>query len=85
MIENNLPLKYITGSYKYDPVYPTKFDLLFELVNTGKKTINIDDIDWIMSDIRNVLLNELVESGHIKINNNKLTIVKTFWDGWCNE
>lgn len=80
----NLPLKYITGSYKYDPVYPTTMDLLFDIANTGKKSISVDDVDWIEDDVKSHMISELVDSGYIKLNNNKITIIKTDWDGWSN-
>ena len=78
---DNLPIKYITGSYKYDKLYPTQEDLLWDMINFGKKSFNIEYIDFIENELRDCLLNELETKKFIKIKDNKVTILNTPWNG----
>lgn len=75
-----VPVKYITGTYKYDKDYPTSLDLLWDIVNIGKSTIAIDKIDWIDSEKRDELIKKL-NGEYINISGNNITIIKTDW-GW---
>jgi len=79
--EDLVPLKYITGSYRYEKRYPTAEDLLWDIVSIEKKSVTVDYIDWIEDEIRDQLLGKLVESKNIKVNNGKITVLKTKWDG----
>lgn len=80
-----VPVKYITGTYKYDSKYPTAEDLLWDIVTIGKKTINTDSIDWVEEEKRDKLVSILEKAGFIKNNNNKIIILKTYWDERSNE
>lgn len=79
--EDLVPLKYITGSYRYEKQYPTAEDLLWDIVSIEKKSVTVDYIDWIEPEIRDLLLDKLVENKNIKVNNGKIKILKTDWDG----
>lgn len=75
-----VPVKYITGTYKYDKDYPTSIDLLWDIVNIGNPTIAVDKIDWIDSERRDELIKKL-NGEYINISGNNITIIKTDW-GW---
>ena len=75
-----IPVKYITGSYRYEPSYPAPEDLLWEIVSAGKKTVPAD-----VSGGSPELLAKLESEGYIKIKNDKITVIKTPWDGTCDK
>lgn len=79
-----IPVKYITGSYRYEEKYPDAQDLLWDIVSLGKKTISVESIDWIENDKKEKLILELLENNYIKKNNNKISVIKTDWDGRCD-
>lgn len=86
MIDINLiPIKYITGTYRYDESYPTADDLMWDLVAIGKKSVSLDSIDWIETEVLEPLLDSLAGKGYIKNANNRITILKTDWDGQCDK
>lgn len=76
-----IPIKYITGTYKFEKQYPTAEDLLWDIVTIGKKTLPVEQIDWIDEDKKDELLKHLSDNNYIKIANNKISILKTDWDG----
>lgn len=80
-----IPIKYITGTYRYDEQYPTDKDLLWDIANIGKKNISIESIDWIEEEKKNILLAKLENENYIKTKDNKITLLKTDWDGRSNE
>ena len=66
---------------RYEKQYPTAEDLLWDIVSIEKKSVTVDYIDWIEPEIRDLLLDKLVENKNIKVNNGKIKILKTDWDG----
>ena len=77
---DNLPLKYITGSYRYDRTYPSDMDFLYDLVQTGKGGVKLDSIDWIGRDTALRLCESLCNDGFAEIRNGKINVIKTPWD-----
>ena len=89
MVDINLvPVKYITGSYKYDDGYPSSYDLLWDIVSSGKKSADIDTVTGMFPDDPEMIsgiLSELESSGYIRTNGKKITVTKTPWDGKGDE
>lgn len=82
MINQDLiPVRYITGTYRYADNYPTPEDLMWDIVSFGKKTVSADSIDWIEEEKKEEILECLQKAGFISIENNKINILKTYWDG----
>lgn len=80
-----VPIKYITGTYRYAKMYPTEKDLLWDIANIGKKNISIESIDWIEEEKKDDLLAKLENENYIKIKDNKIALLKTDWDGRSNQ
>jgi len=82
MIDIDLvPIKYITGSYKYESTYPTKEDFMWDMVCLGKKSVGIDTITHIEKDVLDSIIETLEKEKYIKTSSNKISIIKTPWDG----
>lgn len=77
---NNLPLKYITGSYRYDKTYPSGMDFLYDLVQTGKGGIKLDSVDWVGRDTVLRLCESLSNDGYVEVKNGKIIVLKTPWN-----
>lgn len=77
---DNLPLKYITGSYRYDRTYPSGMDFLYDLVQTGKSGIKLDTIDWVGRDTATRLCESLLNDGYVEVKNGKIIVLKTPWN-----
>lgn len=77
---DNLPLKYITGSYRYDKNYPSDMDFLYDLVQTGKGGIKLDSVDWVGRDTALRLCESLSDDGYVEVRNGKIIVIKTPWN-----
>ena len=75
-----IPVKYITGSYRYEPSYPAPEDLLWDIVSAGKKTVSIQAVSGELET-----LSALESEGYIRIKNDRITVIKTPWDGTCDK
>lgn len=81
---DNLPLKYLIGSYRFNRDYPTEIDFLYDLVQTGKRCVKLDSVDWVGGDTALCLCETLSKGGYIDFDGSKITVLKTPWDE-CNE
>jgi len=81
---DNLPLKYLTGSYRFDKDYPSETDFLYDLVQTGKRCVRLDSIDFVGKDTAVSLCESLSNEGFVDFDGSKITVLKTPWDE-CNE
>lgn len=77
---DNLPLKYLTGSYRFDKDYPSQTDFLYDLVQTGKRSIKLDSVDWVGRDTALSFCESLSKDGFISFDGNTIKILKTYWD-----
>lgn len=81
---DNLPLKYLTGSYRFDKDYPSETDFLYDLVQTGKRCVRLDSLDFVGKDTAVSLCESLSNEGFVDFDGSKITVLKTPWDE-CNE
>ena len=72
MNKEKLKLKYILGSYKDDPNYPTTEDIMFEIIKFANSDfINESDLNKICNDFDVSLLSEFLQE-----ENNGYKIIK---------
>ena len=78
---DSLPLKYITGSYRFGKGYPDCMDFLYDLVQTGRGSVKLESADWVEPVVALRLCRELEDMGFVEMKNgNTINIKRTPWD-----